>query len=58
MKNIYTKDNSCTIYKLKFHQLQQYLLTNGYLFAKSRDDADKTKAGVETGSCPLQDEGA
>ena len=40
------KDNFCTIYKLKFHQLQQFLLANGLIPVETPDDADVVISGV------------
>lgn len=40
------KDNFCTIYKLKFHQLQQFLLANGQTPVETPDDAEVVISGV------------
>ncbi len=42
----YMKDNFCTIYKLKFHQLQQFLEENGLKPVTELQDADVVISGV------------
>ena len=44
--NIYIKDNFCTIYKLKLHQLQQILCTHGHTTVDTFKKADIVISGV------------
>jgi tRNA A37 methylthiotransferase MiaB len=44
--NVYMKDNFCTIYKLKFHQLQRFLEENGLKPVENLNDADVVISGV------------
>lgn len=44
--NFYMKDNFCTIYKLKFHQLQQFLEEKGLKPVEDLNDADVVISGV------------
>lgn len=44
--NVYMKDNFCTIYKLKFHQLQQFLKENGLKPVDDLNDAEVVISGV------------
>ena len=43
---VYMKDNFCTIYKLKFHQLQRYLSENGLEAVENIESADVVISGV------------
>jgi tRNA A37 methylthiotransferase MiaB len=44
--NVYMKDNFCTIYKLKFHQLQRYLAAKGMSPVSDLKEADVVISGV------------
>jgi tRNA A37 methylthiotransferase MiaB len=44
--NVYMKDNFCTIYKLKFHQLQRFLEANGLQPVDDLNAADVVISGV------------
>lgn len=44
--NVYMKDNFCTIYKLKFHQLQRFLEDKGLKPVDNLKDADVVISGV------------
>ena len=44
--NVYMKDNFCTIYKLKFHQLQRFLEEKGLKPVEDLKDADVVISGV------------
>ena len=46
MMQIYMEDNFCTIYKLVFHRLQKFLVSNGYELATTSQEADVLVAGV------------
>lgn len=43
---VYMKDNFCTIYKLKFHQLQKFLETRGLKPVEDLNEADVVISGV------------
>lgn len=44
--NVYMKDNFCTIYKLKFHQLQRFLEDKGLRTVENLEEADVVVSGV------------
>ena len=55
--NVYMKDNFCTIYKLKFQQLQRFLEVKGLKLVKDLNEADKAESGAGFPRCLMLDMG-